>query len=104
MFFRGIAGQQDTIRVMRATVLAALLLAAAPPIRAPGQTVLRGPYLQLGTPTSIVVRWRTDVPADSRVDYGTTPAFGATVADPAQVTDHVVVLSGLSPDTRYGYA
>src|SRR5258706_9751346 len=30
----------------------------------------RGPYLQLGTPTSIVVRGRTEIPTESRVRYG----------------------------------
>src|SRR5262245_10351219 len=32
--------------------------------------VTRGPYLQMGTPQSIVVRWRTDVDTDSRVIFG----------------------------------
>lgn len=36
-------------------------------------SVTRGPYLQMGTPTSVVVRWRTDVVTDSRVTYGTAP-------------------------------
>src|SRR6185436_20013550 len=26
----------------------------------------RGPYLQLGTPTSMTIRWRTSLPTDSR--------------------------------------
>ena len=34
------------------------------------QQVIRGPYLQQGTPTSVVVRWRTDVPTDSAVKFG----------------------------------
>ena len=33
-------------------------------------TVTRGPYLQMGGPAGIVVRWRTDVATDSRVRYG----------------------------------
>ncbi len=32
--------------------------------------VTRGPYLQLGTPNSVVVRWRTNVPTDSRLRFG----------------------------------
>src|SRR6266576_5561490 len=36
-------------------------------------TVTRGPYLQMGTPTSIVVRWRTDSATDSFVRYGGSP-------------------------------
>ena len=32
--------------------------------------VVRGPYLQIGTATGIIVRWRTNVPATSAVRYG----------------------------------
>ena len=38
------------------------------------QTVTRGPYLQQGTPTSVVVRWRTNTASNSRVRYGTDQA------------------------------
>lgn len=67
--------------------------------------IVRGPYLQLGTPTSIVVRWRTNTPTSSRVAYGLSPqnlTENATVASPT--TEHVVTLSGLIPDTTYYYA
>ena len=33
-------------------------------------TVTRGPYLQMGTPSSIVIKWRTDIPSNSRVSCG----------------------------------
>jgi hypothetical protein len=67
--------------------------------------LLRGPYLQLGTPTSVVVRWRTDLPTDSRVRYGTSPgALNGVASDPLPATDHQVRLSGLSPATRYYYS
>lgn len=65
----------------------------------------RGPYLQLGTPTSLHVRWRTNVATDSRVRYGLTAANLNLVADDATLTtEHEVVLSTLSPATRYYYA
>jgi hypothetical protein len=65
----------------------------------------RGPYLQLGTPTSIVIRWRTSVAADSRVIYGTNPAaLNLTNLDSQAVTEHELQLRGLSPDTLYDYA
>jgi len=37
--------------------------------------IVRGPYLQLKTASNVVVRWRTDVPTDSRVS-GDTGALG----------------------------
>ena len=36
--------------------------------------ITRGPYLQIGTPTSMIVRWRTDVPAASHLVWGTNLA------------------------------
>ena len=42
-------------------------------LAATAATVTRGPYLQLGTPSSIVVRWRTDAATDSEVRYGAAP-------------------------------
>ncbi len=68
-------------------------------------TVTRGPYLQLGTPSSVVVRWRTDLATDSRVSYGTTQGSLTTNADnPALTTEHEVTLTGLAPATNYFYS
>ena len=36
--------------------------------------LVRGPYLQIGSPTGGVVRWRTDSPSDGVVNYGLDPA------------------------------
>jgi hypothetical protein len=68
-------------------------------------TVTRGPYLQQGTPSSVVVRWRTDVSTDSRVRYGTSPGSLTSFAnDPTPTTEHKVTVSGLSPLTKYYYS
>lgn len=67
--------------------------------------LLRGPYLQAATDTSIVVRWRTDAATRSKVWYGTVAnAPDKTAEELAQVTDHEIKLSGLKPGTRYYYA
>ncbi len=69
------------------------------------RAVRRGPYLQRGTPTSMVVRWRTDVPTDSLVRFGPAPgALASGAGDPAPATEHVVTLSGLQSATTYYYA
>ena len=68
-------------------------------------SVTRGPYLQLGTSDSIVVRWRTDVSTSSRVNYGTTQgALDQQVESTRGTTEHEIFLSGLLPDTRYYYS
>ncbi|MBO0939838.1 metallophosphoesterase [Fibrella sp. HMF5335] len=66
------------------------------------QAITRGPYLQRVTPTGVTVRWRTDVPTDSRVRYGA--GLSQQAVDNAQTTEHIVVLTGLQPATRYTYA
>jgi hypothetical protein len=67
--------------------------------------LLRRPYLQVGTPTSMIVRWRTDVPSESRVVYGTSPEnLSNTVTLPAIATEHEVNLTELAPATTYYYA
>ena len=69
------------------------------------QTITRSPYLQLGTPSSVVVRWRTDIATGGRVRYGTDAgALTNIVDDGLNSTDHAVTLTGLSPDTRYFYS
>ena len=66
--------------------------------------VLRGPYLQVGTSSNIVMRWRTSAATDSRVRFGTNAGNLNLNADyNLLVTDHEVVLNGLLPDTKYYY-
>ncbi|MDH5540225.1 MAG: metallophosphoesterase family protein, partial [Rhizobacter sp.] len=70
-----------------------------------GAVVTRGPYLQLGTPNSMTVRWRTNNPTDSRVLYGlATSSLSASASDATQTTEHSVTLTGLNPDTKYFYS
>jgi acid phosphatase type 7 len=68
-------------------------------------TLVRGPYLQIGTPTSGLVRWRTDVVTDGLVQYGTDPLKLTNFAVQLAVTnEHIVQVSGLQPDTKYYYS
>lgn len=68
-------------------------------------SVIRGPYLQQLTPTSVVIVWRTDSASDSLVHYGTDPGnlSGTVEKDPA-VTQHEVQIADLWPETRYYYS
>lgn len=67
--------------------------------------IVRGPYLQSGTPNSVVVRWRTDLATDSRVCFGTVQgSLGSCVSDATPKTEHQLTLTGLSADTRYYYS
>ncbi len=80
-----------------------LLLAGMAPASA--ATVTRGPYLQMATSSSIVVRWRTDQLTDSVVLYGLSLDDLSSITSSSTLTaEHEVTLSGLSPDTRYYYS
>jgi len=68
-------------------------------------SVVRGPYLQMGTPAGVRVRWRTDVPTDSVVWHGTSRTnMVRTVVSTTTGLDHEAAITGLSADTRYYYA
>ena len=70
-----------------------------------GASVTRGPYLQMGTPSSTTVRWRTNIATNSRVSIGTTQGSLSTNFDDSTVTtEHEVVVSNLSPSTKYFYS
>ena len=71
----------------------------------PVPLLVRGPYLQQGTPRSVIVKWRTDLPTPSRVLYGNEASKLKFIAEDIEaVTEHQVRLAGLEPDTRYFYA
>lgn len=68
-------------------------------------SVIRGPYLQQGTHSSIIIRWATSIPVQGSILYGTEPhqlLFSAT--ETAVSCDHTVKLQGLEPNTKYYYA
>jgi hypothetical protein len=49
------------------------------------------------------VSWNTADSSNSRVDYGTTSAYGNAVSNPALVTSHSLSISGLTCGTTYHY-
>lgn len=87
---------------MKPYLLLTLAALTASPLLA--QKIVRGPYLQQGTPDSVVVRWRTDVPTDTCVRFGLEPAKLAQEAKTKWKTvEHVMILEGLTPSTKYHY-
>ena len=74
-------------------------------IASTNQEVTRGPYLQMGNSSSVIVRWRTSGPNDSQVLYGSSPSsLTSTAGQGALTTEHQVTLTNLLPNTRYYYA
>ncbi|MCY3841031.1 MAG: hypothetical protein OXH09_20700, partial [Gammaproteobacteria bacterium] len=50
-------------------------------------SVVRGPYLQMGTPSSMIVRWRTDGFTDTKLSYGTAVGNLDTTIEIATLTN-----------------
>ena len=75
--------------------------------------IVREPYLQQVTSTSVTVVWRTDDTSadESRVRYGTTEGIlnqiktGTAIIPPSgtNVKDHIVTITGLTEATKYFY-
>jgi hypothetical protein len=79
--------------------------AALVPQPKPIPGIVRGPYLQSGTTNSMVIRWRTDILGPSVVRYGRSPdELRQRATSAGQLTEHVVLLTNLAPNTKYYYA
>lgn len=66
--------------------------------------ITRGPYLQSMTPTSIIIRWRTDVSEIGKVNFGTINSnLSQSATDQNSKKDHEVKISNLKPETIYFY-
>ena len=67
--------------------------------------IIRGPYLQQGTESSIIICWATDVPVQGKVWYGLDPKrLSSTVTTDAIASNHKVKITGLMPDQKYYYS
>ena len=56
------------------------------------------------TDSEATVRWNTDEPATSQVEYGDTPPYQRrTTLQTTLVTDHIQVIRGLVPSTAYRF-
>ena len=68
-------------------------------------SVVRGPYLQMGTPSSMIVRWRTDGATETKLSYGREVGnLDTTIENEGVATEHEVLITGLQSGTKYFYA
>jgi hypothetical protein len=68
-------------------------------------TMIRQPYLQQGDTSSVILRWRTAKACTSKVKYGfSAGSLTTTLLDTTLTREHIVLVSGLLPDTRYYYS
>jgi hypothetical protein len=82
-----------------------LSLIGNPPGGGGSATLTRGPYLQSGTPTSVVIRWRSSVATNTTVKYGLSAgSLTSTASNASAVTEHEIKLTGLTANTKYFYS
>ena len=68
-------------------------------------SIIRGPYLQVLTPNSVIIRWRTDKPQQSIVLIGNKlKNLNKKYVDQGLVTEHEIIVNGLKADEKYFYA
>ena len=63
----------------------------------------RGPLVQNASTNSIYVLWKTLLPSQGVVEFGTGPELGRRAATAGPNTNHAVQLAPLQPGTRYYY-
>lgn len=67
--------------------------------------VTRGPYLTVSKSTSITIEWKTNSVCNSEVKYGTAPNnLDKLVSNSASSAYHSIMLTNLTPNTKYYYS
>ncbi|MDX1604770.1 MAG: metallophosphoesterase family protein [Candidatus Competibacterales bacterium] len=66
-------------------------------------TLSRGPYIQMLTPTSVILRWRTDEPVTGAVLSYRDDGSERSIQSGPVTTEHTAELTGLEPARTYRY-
>lgn len=65
--------------------------------------IVRGPYLEDPTQTTLVMRWQTDIPTPAWLEYGPAPRCNQIMKINPESTNHKAVLYGLVPNQQFCY-
>jgi len=90
------------MRQQWANAMQTAVYGASPPPPPPALQI-SGVAASAVTQTTAQIGWQTNNAASSRVDYGTTTAYGGVASDATLVTAHALTLSALSAGTTYHY-
>ena len=80
-----------------------LLLICCAAAAAYGAQIVRGPYIENPTQTSITLRWQTSAAVPTWLEYGPTPRCNQIMTLTPAAYNHKVVLYGLVPNQDYCY-
>ncbi|MBW2262101.1 MAG: fibronectin type III domain-containing protein, partial [Deltaproteobacteria bacterium] len=91
---------------MRARITVAVLIAVTacriPCSQGPPPLIV-GPVAVIADGAKVTVKWYTDRPATTLLEYGATTQYGATYQATDLATEHLAVPSGLVPGTTYHF-
>ena len=65
--------------------------------------VVRGPYLEDPTQTTLILRWQTDTPTPAWLEYGPAPRCNQIMKISPEGTQHKAILYGLVPNQEFCY-
>ncbi len=82
-------------------ILFLFIAAIAAPVQA--AQLLRGPYLENPTQTTLVLRWQTDETTPSWLEYGPAPRCNQIMTITPEAHNHKAVLYGLVPNQDFCY-
>lgn len=84
---------------------ALLLICFLPTLLIAQVSIVKGPYLQIGTSSSMIIKWQTNLPTNTKALYGTNASsLNFSYTNSILDTIHEAFLSGLTPYTKYFYA
>jgi hypothetical protein len=93
-----------TIQVHNQTLASSDLTCIPTLVADPDLKLTRGPYLQLGGPTTMTIAWQTNLAETGLVEHGTTPELGERKPGPLTPSkSFAVTLSSLQPDMLHHY-
>jgi len=99
-YFKVISSDINRNAVSSGTELLSFYTKAAADVTPP--TIIAFPYVVSKTHQSVIIEWKTDEPANSFVEYGTdTNYLLGPKGNAAPKIDHRIVLTNLSPGTKY---
>lgn len=68
-----------------------------------GAQIVRGPYLEDPTQTTLVMRWNTDEATPAWLEYGPAPRCNQIMKINPEATEHKAILYGLVPNQEFCY-
>ncbi len=69
------------------------------------QTITRSPYLQQLSQNGVIIRWRTDVPTNSFVNFSRQDSNKVFIVKNNELSkEHIIQLTDLQPNTKYTYS